>query len=86
MVYKIEMKRPNGGNRILKKYYNNELLKLKLKKEINTVDGTFIVVAAILYETKKSQKITREQKNIIEKQKVILKIKDIQMLKAWKNI
>ena len=29
MVYKIEMKRPNGGNRILKKYYNNELLKLK---------------------------------------------------------
>lgn len=29
MVYKIEMKRPNGGVRILKKYYNNELLKLK---------------------------------------------------------
>lgn len=29
MVYKIEMKRPNGGNRILKKYYHNELLKLK---------------------------------------------------------
>lgn len=29
MVYKIEMKRPNGGNRILKKYYNNELQKLK---------------------------------------------------------
>lgn len=29
MVFKIEMKRPNGGNRILKKYYNNELLKLK---------------------------------------------------------
>jgi hypothetical protein len=29
MVYKIEMKRPNGGNRVLKKYYNNELLKLK---------------------------------------------------------
>ena len=29
MIYKIEMKRPNGGNRILKKYYNNELLKLK---------------------------------------------------------
>lgn len=29
IVYKIEMKRPNGGNRILKKYYNNELLKLK---------------------------------------------------------
>jgi len=28
-VYKIEMKKPNGGNRILKKYYNNELLKLK---------------------------------------------------------
>ena len=29
MVYKIEMKRPNGGNRIVKKYLNNELLKLK---------------------------------------------------------
>lgn len=29
MLYKIEMKRPNGGNRILKKYYINELLKLK---------------------------------------------------------
>lgn len=29
MIYKIEMKRPNGGNRVLKKYYNNELLKLK---------------------------------------------------------
>ena len=28
-VYKIEMKKPNGGNRVLKKYYNNELLKLK---------------------------------------------------------
>lgn len=23
------MKKPNGGNRILKKYYNNELIKLK---------------------------------------------------------
>lgn len=29
IVYKIEMKRPNGGNRILKKYYHNELQKLK---------------------------------------------------------
>ena len=28
-ILKIEMKRPNGGNRILKKYYNNELGKLK---------------------------------------------------------
>lgn len=28
-LFKIEMKRPNGGNRILKKYYNNELVKLK---------------------------------------------------------
>lgn len=28
-IYKIEMKKPNGGNRILKKYYNNELIKLK---------------------------------------------------------
>ena len=29
MVYKIEMKKPNGGNRIVKKYFNNELIKLK---------------------------------------------------------
>lgn len=29
MVYKIEMKRPNGGNRVLKKYFHNELQKLK---------------------------------------------------------
>jgi hypothetical protein len=28
-IFKIEMKKPNGGNRILKKYYNNELQKLK---------------------------------------------------------
>jgi hypothetical protein len=28
-VYKIEMKKPNGGNKILKKYYNNELQILK---------------------------------------------------------
>ena len=28
-IFKIEMKKPNGGNRILKKYYNNELIKLK---------------------------------------------------------
>ncbi|MCB0459849.1 MAG: RteC domain-containing protein [Flavobacteriaceae bacterium] len=28
-LFKIEMKRPNGGNRIVKKYYNNELMKLK---------------------------------------------------------
>ena len=28
-LYKIEMKKPNGGNRIVKKYYNNELIKLK---------------------------------------------------------
>lgn len=28
-LFKIEMKKPNGGNRILKKYYNNELGKLK---------------------------------------------------------
>jgi hypothetical protein len=36
-------------------------------KEINTTDGTFIVVCAVLYETKKSTKLTQEQKNIIEK-------------------
>jgi len=29
MIYKIEMKRPNGGNRIVKKYFQNELQKLK---------------------------------------------------------
>lgn len=29
VLFKIEMKKPNGGNRILKKYYNNELSKLK---------------------------------------------------------
>lgn len=28
-ILKIEMKKPNAGNRILKKYYNNELIKLK---------------------------------------------------------
>lgn len=28
-ILKIEMKKPNGGNRILKKYYNKELIKLK---------------------------------------------------------
>ena len=28
-LFKIEMKKPNGGNRIVKKYYNNELVKLK---------------------------------------------------------
>jgi hypothetical protein len=28
-IFKIEMKKPNGGSRIVKKYYNNELVKLK---------------------------------------------------------
>ena len=28
-ILKIEMKKPSGGNRVLKKYYNNELIKLK---------------------------------------------------------
>ena len=28
-VFNIEMKKPNGGTRVLKKYYNNELIKLK---------------------------------------------------------
>jgi hypothetical protein len=36
-------------------------------KEIHSVEGTFIVVAAILYEKKKTQKLNQEQKNIIEK-------------------
>ncbi|WP_240723601.1 RteC domain-containing protein [Flavobacterium sp. J27] len=29
VIFKIEMKKPNGGNRVLRKYYNNELIKLK---------------------------------------------------------
>lgn len=36
-------------------------------KEINTPDGMFIIVYAILYEGKKSKKLTQEQKNIIIK-------------------
>ena len=28
-IFNIEMKKPNGGTRVLKKYYNNELIKLK---------------------------------------------------------
>jgi len=28
-IFNIEMKKPNGGTRVLKKYYNNELVKLK---------------------------------------------------------
>lgn len=28
-IFKIEMKKPSGGVRVLKKYYNNELIKLK---------------------------------------------------------
>lgn len=28
-IFNIEMKKPNGGIRVLKKYYNNELIKLK---------------------------------------------------------
>lgn len=36
-------------------------------KEINTTEGTFIVVCSILYEVKKTKKLTQEQKNIIEK-------------------
>lgn len=28
-IFKIEMKKPSGGARVLKKYYNNELIKLK---------------------------------------------------------
>lgn len=36
-------------------------------KEISTPDGMFIVVCAILYEGKKSKKLTQAQKNIIIK-------------------
>lgn len=36
-------------------------------KEVHSSKGTFIVVAAILFENKKSQKVNQIQKNIIEK-------------------
>lgn len=36
-------------------------------KEVHTPDGIFIVVAAILYEKKKTQKLNQEQVNLIEK-------------------
>lgn len=36
-------------------------------KEINTSEGSFIVVAAILYEKKKTKKLSQEQIKIIEK-------------------
>lgn len=36
-------------------------------KEFTTVDGTFIVVAAILYLNKKTTKLTNKQISIIEK-------------------
>lgn len=36
-------------------------------KEIHTIQGTFIVVAAILYEKKKTKKLSQEQKKLIEK-------------------
>ncbi len=36
-------------------------------KEVHSVGGTFIVVAAILYEKKKTKKLNQEQINLIEK-------------------
>lgn len=36
-------------------------------KEVHTPEGTFIVVAAILYEKKKTQELNQEQINLIEK-------------------
>jgi hypothetical protein len=36
-------------------------------KEVHSAEGTFIVVAAILYEKKKTQKLNQQQINIIEK-------------------
>lgn len=36
-------------------------------KEIHSAEGTFIVVAAILYEKKKTQELNQEQINLIEK-------------------
>jgi len=35
-------------------------------KEVHTPEGSFIVVAAILHEKKKSQKLTHIEKSIIE--------------------
>ena len=45
VVYKIEMKRPNGGNRILKKYYNNELLKLNPNSAIEKKEYFSILIS-----------------------------------------
>ena len=36
-------------------------------KEVHSTEGTFIVVAAILYERKKTTKVNQEQINLIEK-------------------
>ena len=36
-------------------------------KEVQSLSGTHVVVAAILYEKKKSTKLTQKQKNIIQK-------------------
>jgi ABC-type cobalamin/Fe3+-siderophores transport system ATPase subunit len=36
-------------------------------KEIHSAEGTFIVVAAILYKKKKTKKLNQQQINIIEK-------------------
>lgn len=36
-------------------------------KEIHTIEGTFIVVAAILYEKKKTTKLNQKQIHLIEK-------------------
>ena len=38
-IYQIERKKPSGGDRILKKYYNNELAKLKEYKNPETLAG-----------------------------------------------
>ena len=36
-------------------------------KEVNTISGTFVVIAAVLYEKKKTNKLNQKQINIIEK-------------------
>ncbi|GAA4308013.1 hypothetical protein [Compostibacter hankyongensis] len=36
-------------------------------KEVHSAEGTFIVVAAILYEKKKTQELNQEQINLVEK-------------------
>ncbi|MFY8181948.1 MAG: RteC domain-containing protein [Flavobacterium sp.] len=49
-ILKIEMKKPNGGNRILKKYFNRELILLKafFDKELDFFNYIFFFVSNFL--------------------------------------